>query len=143
MIQKHKMTADFEKAFYSRDMLKHCWDEQLEYFTTLTKSGWTHFSILDFIRYIQTTIYATILFPGSSLGTLLISKPKDGYLNYQQTLAISFDRTTELFTLQYSDWDLIESADDSAKAILWTVKCPGIELGQKFLDFLKWKKNWC
>jgi len=137
------MTADFEKVIYSPDMLKQCWDKQIDNFQTLAKSGWTHFSILDFIHYIRTTIYKSTLFPGSSLGTLLISKPKDGYLSYQQTLAIKFDKTTGLFTMQYSDWDIINSESDSDKAILWTAQCSGVELGQKFQDFLDWQKNWC
>ena len=143
MVLKHEMTADFEKVKYDPDMLKQCWDEQIDNFTTLAKAGWTHISIIDFIHYIQTTNYNTTLFPGSSLGKLLISKPKDGYLNYQQTLSIDFDKTTGLFIMKYSDWDTINSADDYQKAILWTVKCPGIELVQKFQDFLKWQKNWC
>jgi hypothetical protein len=143
MVQKHEMKADFERVVYSPDVLKKCWDKQLDNFTTLTNAGWTHFSIVDFIRYMQTTTYSAILFPGSSLGTLLISKPKLGYLNYQQTLSISFDSTTGLFTMQYSDWDTINSVDESDKAILWTAKCPGVDIAQKFQEFLKWNKNWC
>ncbi len=142
MVQKHEMTADFEKVIYTPDMLKQCWEKQIGNFTTLSKAGWTDFSILDFIHYIRTTTYETNLFPGSSLGTLLISKPKGGYLNYQQTLSISFDKITGLFTMKYSDWETINSSDDSDKAILWIAKCAGIELGQKFQDFMLWQKNW-
>lgn len=136
------MIADFEKVIYTAEQLRQCWDQQIDNFTSLAKAGWTNDSIIDFINYINTTIYKTTLFPGSSLGTLLISKPKNGYLNYQQTLSISFDKTSGLFTMQYSDWDVISSSADSDKAILWAIKCPGIELEQKFQDFLDWQKNW-
>lgn len=143
MVEKHKMIADFEKIMYTADMLKQCWDDQVDNFTTLANAGWTNYSLVDFLRYIKTTIYYTLLFPGSSLGTLLISRPdKDGYLNYQQTLSISFDNASGLFTLQYSDWDVIDSADEWHKAILWSVKCTGADLGQKFQDFLMWQKKW-
>lgn len=142
MVLKHEMIADFEKVKHTPEMLKQCWEEQVASFAALANIGWVHFAIVDFINYVRTTVYETTLFPGSSLGTLLISKPNDGFLNYQQTLSISFDNTTGLFTMKYSDWDTIDSKDDFEKAILWTVKCSGIELGQKFQDFLDWQKNW-
>jgi hypothetical protein len=143
MVEKHKMIADFEKIAFSADMLKQCWKDQVENFTALANAGWTDHSIVAFLHYIGTTIYETKLFPGSSLGNLLISRPnKDGYLNYQQTLSISFDKATGFFTLRYFDWDSIDSADDSDKATLWSVKCFGIELGQRFQDFLTWQKTW-
>ena len=141
MVQKHEMTADFEQLTYTKEMLKECWEKQIDSFKLLVNAGWTDNRILDFIYYMTTTSYSSVLFPGSSLGTLLISKPKDGKLNYQQTLAIKYDNTTDLFTMEYSDWDLIESADDTKK-IQWNIKCSGIELGQRFQDFLAWNKDW-
>lgn len=142
MVERHKMIADFEQLTYNDEMLKECWDEQIISFESLVAAGWTDTRILDFINYLRKTSYASVLFPGSSMGNLLISKPKNGKLNYQQTLAIKFDRSTDLFLMEYSDWDLIDSRDDTKKAIQWNIKCSGIELAQRFQEFAEWNKNW-
>jgi hypothetical protein len=143
MIQKHEMTADFEKLTYDATMLREAWKGALESARLLVNSKWTSYHILNFINgIIDGSPYAGILFPGFSVGKLLISKPINGKLNYQQTLAISYDNQTDLFTLQYSDWDLIDSPDEFDKAIQWAVKCPGTELIMHFQEFLQWKNNW-
>ena len=143
MIQKHEMTADFEKLTYDATMLKDAWKGALDSATLLVNSKWTSYHILNFINWIiDGSPYSSLFFPGFSLGKLLISKPINGKLNYQQTLAISYDNQSDLFTLQYSDWDLIDSKDDFEKAIQWVVKCPGADLGRHFLEFLQWKDNW-
>jgi hypothetical protein len=142
MVEKHKMIADFEQLVYTEKMLKQCWDEQIESFKTLVKAGWTDNRILDFMTWLAKTSHAAVLFPGSSMGTLLISKPKNGKLNYQQTLTIKFDNSSDLFSMEYSDWDLIEPEDDTKKAIQWNIKCSGIELAHRFIEFLEWNKSW-
>ena len=142
MVEKHKMTADFEQLTYDNEMLKTAWKQSLYSADKLVKANWTSHHLLSFIEWINGNSYTGILFPGFSLGTLLISKPKNGKLNYQQTLAIKYDNQTDLFTMEYSDWDLIESKEESEKAIKWTLKCPGIDLGRHFIEFLNWKQNW-
>ena len=142
MIQKHDMVADFEKLIYDAAMLKDVWRKTQNTAKELVDAEWTSHHILTFIDWINENVYSSLLFPGFSLGKLLISKPKSGKLSYQQTLSISYDNRTELFTMQYSDWDQIDSRDDFEKATQWTAKCPGADLCWHFLEFLKWKKNW-
>lgn len=142
MVQKHEMIAGFERLTYSSEMLREEWNEIIERFKLIINGGWTDESVLGFINYILQTDYADRFFPGSSLGTLLISKPEKGRLNYQRTLAISFDRQASIFRMTYSDWDTIASEDDGSKAVLWTAECSGNELQFKFDEFMKWNKNW-
>src|SRR5690606_31440422 len=111
-------------------------------FEMIINGGWTNRSILDFIKYIRLSKYAEIFFPGSSMGTLLISKPDKGRLNYQRTLAISFDNQKNTFKLSYSDWDTIDKREDYKRAILWEQECDIDELQMKFEEFIKWNKNW-
>jgi hypothetical protein len=143
MVQKNTMTADFEKLTYDSEMLKEVWSQNLITANKLVEAKWTSPYLLPFIEWINGTIYSGIFFSGFSLGNLLISKPIFGKLNYQQTLSIKYDNQTDLFTMEYSDWDLINSTEEYNEAIIWTLKCPGNELGRHFIDFLKWNKNWC
>jgi len=142
MVQKHIMTADFEQQTYDSDKLKESWKQSLNSADRLVEGNWTSHHLRSFIEWINGNAYSGIFFPGFSLGTLLISKPTNGKLNYQQTLSIKYDNQTDLFTMEYSDWDLIDSADESEKAIMWTLKCPGIDLGRHFMEFINWKQNW-
>lgn len=142
MIQKNHMRADLEQLTYDADKLKSVWKEISLNAKPLVEARWTSHHLLTFIDWINQNTYSGILFPGFSLGKLLISKPRNGKLNYQQTLAIAYDNQTELFRLQYSDWDTITSQDEYEKAIQWTAKCPGTDLCTNFLEFLKWKSNW-
>ena len=76
------------------------------------------------------------------MGTLLISKPTNGRLNYQQTLAISISEEKGKIELEYSDWDKINNRDEWRNAILWKAECYEDKLKDKFLQFIKWNKNW-
>jgi hypothetical protein len=136
------MIADFEQLTYTSEMLKEVWDNLVERFNLLIKGGRTNKHVLDLINYIRTTDYANKFFPGSSLGTLLISKPINGRLNYQQTLEISVDKAKDNIQLKYSDYDAIDNRDDWQKAILWTAECQGDKLKDKFLEFIEWNENW-
>ncbi len=136
------MIADFEQLTYSSEMLRKEWINAIDSFKMIINGGWMDESILGFIDYILKTDYADRFFPGSSLGTLLMSKPEKGSLNYQRTLAISFDRQTSIFKMSYSDLDTIENEDDDSKAVIWTTECSGNDLQLKFEEFMKWNKNW-
>lgn len=143
MVEKHKMIADFEQLTYTPEMLRQVWDESADHFKSFIHSGWTNKAVIDLIEYIRQTPYADKFFPGSSIGTLLISKPKNGKLNYQQTLAVSVDNQTNRIFLKYSDWDTIDRQEDWEKTILWTAECSTEDLKDKFEEFIKWNKNWC
>src|SRR5690349_16500952 len=141
MVQRKEMTSDFEKLIYDAAMLRDAWHKFQRTATMLVHGGWTSNDILSFIEWIKNSEYSSQLFPGSSMGTLLISKPRNGKLNYQQTLSISYDNQTRLFTMKYSDWDLIDSPEESEKAIQWTATCPGGDLNRNFIEFIN-QSNW-
>ncbi len=142
MVQKHKMTAAFEQLTYNAELLRNSWRDQLKSFELFASNGSVDRGLTDFINWMCGNSHSEELFAGSSLFTLLISKPKNGKLNYQQTLAINFDLGTGLYEMKYSDWDTIEKPEDSKDAILWKVKCTGIELPMRFIQFMKWNKSW-
>jgi hypothetical protein len=142
MVQKHEMLADFEQLTYSPEMLRSAWDKIADTFKLLIAAGWTTNDVLELINYIRTTDYASQLFPGSSLGTLLVSKPRNARLNYQQTLAVKVDDAKTKVILKYSDWDTIDKREDWEKAVIWTTECSGEKLREKFDEFIVWNKNW-
>lgn len=142
MVEKHKMIADFEQLIYTPEMLRKEWGKFPAHFKGLISGGWTNMSVVNLIEYILLTKYADQFFPGSSIGTLLISKPKKGKLNYQQTLAVSVDNLTNKISLQYSNWDTIDKSEDSEKAILWRKDCSEDQLIEAFEEFIKWNKSW-
>ena len=142
MVQKNQMTADFEQLTYTAKLLKDSWEDKHTYFKLFASHGTVDHGMTDFISWIIQTNHSERLFAGSSMYRLLISKPKNGKLNYQQTLSISFDKPTGLYTMQYSDWDTIDHEKDYKDAIQWKSKCTGIELAARFLEFLEWNKSW-
>lgn len=136
------MIADFEQLTYTPEMLRKEWDKYVGHFKNLISGGWTNKGVINLIEYIRKKNHADNFFPGSSLGTLLISKPKNGKLNYQQTLAVSVDKLTNKISLSYSDWDTIDKQEDWKSAILWTAECSEEQLVFKFEEFAKWNKKW-
>jgi hypothetical protein len=142
MVEKHRMIADFEQLTYTPEMLRKEWDKQVDHFESLIASGWTNKGVVDLIEYIRHTNYAETFFPGSSIGTLLISKPEDGKLNYQQTLAISVDNQTNKIFLEYTDWDTIDKEEDWKRTVLWSAECLEGQLEDKFKEFIEWNKKW-
>lgn len=137
------MIAEFEKLTYDSEMLKSSWKNQLIIFEKLNKSKIADYGFTNFIDWILRTGYSNELFAGSSMWRLLISKPTiDGKLNYQQTLKIEFDNATSLYSMEYSDWNTIDSSEEYEKAIIWKRKCTKLELITNFLEFIKWN-NWC
>ncbi|MBK9726529.1 MAG: hypothetical protein IPO86_00260 [Saprospiraceae bacterium] len=142
MVEKHKLFADFEMLTYTPEMLREEWKKSIEYFKSKVKGGWANESIINLVRYIISKEYDDKFFPGSSLGRLLISKPKDGILNYQQTLTISTDQETNKIKFEYSDWDTIEDKKDFEKSIIWSCECLDSQLQEKFEEFISWNKNW-
>lgn len=144
MVHKKEMTADFEQLTYTSEMLKNSWKEQLVIFENLSKTRITEYGLSNFIDWIiRTAYYSERLYAGSSMWRLLIRMPKpNGKLNYQQTLEIQVDSKTSLYTMKYSDWDIIDNRDDYEKAVVWKTKCTQIELINKFIEFIHWNKDW-
>ena len=143
MAQKSKMTAYFEKLVYTSDILRSSWEDQLVIFKNLKITRTPNQGISNFIEWILRLHYSEALFASSSLWRLMISKPTTyGKLNYQQTLKIEFDSRIALYTMEYSDWDTIDTKEDNEKAILWKTKCTWIELVPRFKDFLHWNTQW-
>ena len=113
-------------------------------FKKLNESKIKDYGFTNFINWILRTRYSEELFAGSSMWRLFISKPTtEGKLNYQQTLKIEFDSVTSLYKMEYSDWNIIDIAEDYEKAIIWTRKCTGLELISNFLEFIELNRNWC
>ncbi len=123
-------------------MLLEIWIKQEEHFKSLIRASWTNEKILQLIEHIRTTRHVAELFPGSSMGTLLISKLRNGKLNYQQTLAVSFDIQKSKFIMKYSDWDTIDSKEEWEKSIIWQTECDGEDLKNKFDEFIEWNATW-
>lgn len=142
MVEKHKLIGDFELQTFTPEMLQAEWDALPSRFLKLVSGGWTDISIINLIEYIRLSGYAKTLFPGTSSGTLLISKPRAGILNYQQTLSIFFIKETKSYVFEYSDWDKVDSLEKSVEAIKWSADCLAEQLIDKFKAFVIWNNNW-
>lgn len=106
----------------------------------LINGGWASEKILDLIEHIKQNKYSSELYPGSSLGRLLISKPENGKLNYQRTLTVETKMNMKEISFEYSDWDII--SDISESPVLRKAECEPEKLIDMFEEFLKWNKNW-
>jgi len=143
MVLKHELVSENEQHLYTPAMLQVAWDKLVPYFQSFLDTPFSNEAVIGLVEYLSTSQYATRFYPGSSLGTLLISKPEpDGRLNYQRTLAISVDNNTNLIQLEYSDWDTIDDEADWKKAIIWTATCEGPELKTTFEAFIAWNTAW-
>lgn len=136
------MLADFEQLTYDAAMLKNSWATQLNKFRIFANNGSVPIGMVYIIQSIYNSVYSEQLFAGASMFTLLISRPKNGRLNYQQTLSIKFESLTGLYNMQYSDWDLISDPSDWKKAIVWTCNCVDIEMDKNFFRFMEANKQW-
>tara|TARA_Y100000590_G_scaffold394408_1_gene473546 strand:- start:430 stop:873 length:444 start_codon:yes stop_codon:yes gene_type:complete len=143
MVQKHEMTADFEQLSYSSEMLMNAWDGVSETYEELRYSNFASNELYEFVNWIRKTTLSQLLFPGISLGQLLISKSDEhGRLNYQKTLKIGLNQQTGNYDFSYSDWDLIREGSDWGKAIVWAKSCQTDQLRNCFEEFLAWKPEW-
>jgi hypothetical protein len=142
MIEKHELSADFEKLTYTPDMLHDWWKKFYISYQYLLPGGFTSQEIVDLVKYISESNFSYQLFCGSSLGRLLISKPRQGKLNYQQTLSIEKEWNSNVIKLTYDDRDILNKGDNTSNAILWTTECSGEQLFDKFNEFISWNKSW-
>lgn len=139
-MQKHPTNSYHEKLIYSPEMIQSEWGNMSDRFVDLIKGGWANEKVLDLIEHIKKSNYSSEFYPGSSMGRLLISKPKNGKLNYQRTLSVETKMHQKEIVLEYSDWDIIK--DKSENPILWRTECLPENLIEKFEEFIKWNKNW-
>ncbi len=137
------MIADFEQLSYTSEMLADRWNDISKIYEQLGDSNFAMNELLELVNWIRSTNLSQFLFPGTSLGRLLISKPDEqGKLNYQQTLKIGFHQESGNYDFSYSDWDLIDKNSEYQKAILWSNSYKPDELRNGLEEFLVWKPEW-
>lgn len=141
MLEKHKLFGD-ELLIHTPAMLRYRWQLTLDKYKDFLENNCKPEALVELVEYILTQDYADKLYPGTSIGNLLISKPIDGNLNFQKTLKISDRHYDNKLELRYSDLDLIDNRDDYKNAILWKVDCYEYQLIKKFEEFISWKKDW-
>ena len=139
-MQKHPTIGLKENLSYTSEMLKSEWTIISGRFKLLIEGKRATEKVMELIEYIENSKYSTELYPGSSLGRLLISKPEGGKLNYQRTLSIDTSPFRKRILLEYSDWDTVQ--DRSENPVLWRVECEPENLIDTFEGFIKWNKNW-
>jgi hypothetical protein len=140
-IIKHAINDERQKIHFNSQMLNEEWDNISEDFHLIVNGGWANEKMINFINYVKKSKYSSQLYPGTSLGVLLISKPENGKLNFQRTLAIDSKKNQNKVTLKYTDWDTIETEKEDPT--LWEEECDFVELEIKFEEFMKWNKYWC
>src|SRR5258706_1019303 len=117
------------------DQLKKEWANVLSTFDLFIDGGHKLRPIRFIVRHIIEQGYDKVLFPGTSLYSLLISIPIDNKVNYNMTLQIKFDELTEELKFKFSDWTGMDrhSTDrhstDLKKQIKWEETCQATEGG--------------
>lgn len=133
------MVTNFDNTIFTAEMLKHEWLRCTERIEALLYAGWTLKEIWNLSNYIYESSFAFILYPGTSMGKLLISKPIDGKLNYNQTLSIIPDVESNKIYIKYykyKDNNILE------KEILWRKECLENNLINRFNEFMNWNSDW-
>lgn len=133
------MITNFDNTLFTPEMLKHEWWRSTERLKSLLYAGWTLEEILNLANYIYESPMALTLYPGTSIGKLLISKPINGFLNYNQTLSITPDLQNNKIHIRYFKFineDLIN------REIVWYYECTKNNLIEKFNEFMNWNNDW-
>ncbi|SKC84391.1 hypothetical protein [Ohtaekwangia koreensis] len=119
------------------DKLKKEWDNVLSLYDLFINGGHNLRPIRFIIRHIIERGYNMIMFPGTSMYTLLISLPEDNKVNYNKTLRIEFDQRTENLKFRFSDWTGIDRQNaDLKKQIKWEETCQATEGSSLLESFL-------
>ena len=95
------MITNFDNTFFTPEMLKQEWWRSAERLKSLLYAGWTLEEIWSLSNYIYESPFAYFLYPGTSLGKLLISKPVNGKLDYSKTLHVIPDVMNNNINLKY------------------------------------------
>lgn len=79
------------------------WNSILEFYNSLISNGFKLRPIRFIVRHIIDKGYSKVMHPGTSMYSLLISIPKDGVINYDRTLKISYDNLKQTLNFVYSN----------------------------------------
>ena len=109
-----------EGEIVTSDNLREEWKRVLSTYDTLIDNQHKLRPIRFIIRHIIERGYDSMLFPGTSLYSLLISIPSDNKVNFNKTLKITFDEQTETLKFTFSDWTGVDRQTmDAKKLIKW------------------------
>jgi hypothetical protein len=120
-------------------MLNREWERNIERLELLLYAGWTIEEILNLTVYIYKSPISQILYPGTSMGKLLISKPINGILNYNQTFSVTPDIEKNKIYMKYLSRKDKNSVD---RETMWNYECSSNNLIEKFNEFMEWNIDW-
>ncbi|MEP7197901.1 MAG: hypothetical protein ABI851_15390 [Saprospiraceae bacterium] len=110
------------------DDLVNEWKGVLSTYDLMIDNGIKLRPIRFIIRNIIEKGYDRLLFPGTSLYSLLISIPIDKKVNYSKTLKIEYDQLIEELKFKFIDRTAQDQQDLNSKGkVLWDVTCQATE----------------
>lgn len=133
------MITNFDNTYFTPEMLNREWERNIERLELLLYAGWTIEEILNLTVYIYKSPISQILYPGTSMGKLLISKPINGILNYNQTFSVTPDIEKNKIYMKYLSRKDKNSVD---RETMWNYECSSNNLIEKFNEFMEWNIDW-
>jgi hypothetical protein len=125
-----------EGEIITKDILTKERERVLSTFDMMINNGIKLRPIRFIIRHIIDRGYNEVLFPGTSLYSLLVSIPTDNKINFNKTLRIEYKQQTETLTFKFTDWTDVDRQNTDLKAkILWEDTCQATE-GTSLLESL-------
>ncbi len=117
-----------EGEIVTSDQMRNEWTNVLSTYDLFVNGGHKLRPIRFIIRYVIEKGYDKVLFPGTSMYSLLIYLPLDNRVNYNKTLRIEFDHLTENLRFRFSDWTGIDRQNSNfKKQIKWEETCQSTE----------------
>jgi hypothetical protein len=92
-----------EGEITTNESLELEWKRVLNFYDKLIENGFTLRPIRFIVRHIIDKGYNKVLFPGTSLYSLLISIPRENRVSYDKTLHIQFDELRKLLRFSFTD----------------------------------------
>lgn len=92
-----------EGELVTSDQLRNEWNSVLSTYDLFIDGGHKLRPVRFIIRHIIEKGYDRVLFPGTSMYSLLVSIPVDNKVNFNKTLKIEFDHLTEELRFKYID----------------------------------------
>jgi|JI9StandDraft_1071089.scaffolds.fasta_scaffold409041_2 hypothetical protein len=92
-----------EGDIITSDQLRNEWTNTLSTYDLFINGGHKLRPVRFIVRYIIEKGYDRVLFPGTSMYSLLISIPIDNKVNFNKTLKINFDHLTETLKFKFID----------------------------------------
>ncbi|NBP67142.1 MAG: hypothetical protein EBU52_00195 [Cytophagia bacterium] len=113
------------------------WEEILKFYDGLIENNFKLRPIRFIVRHIIEKGYNQVLFPGTSLYSLLISIPRDKRINYDRTLQVRVDELRNILKFTFTDHTgLDRSTAQRHQYLKWEETCQlteGIALFESFL----------